>query len=333
MGDPIVTDLERDWRRLTETVGLFADPAREVWRVEGPGAVRALHGLLTNDLEGPAPGSRIPALALTPKGRPLADLLVWKQESFLLLDLPRVTAASLRAHFGRYLPPRLARLTEEPAAGIARLLGPGAGAALGEPDAPSSGPPVAGPDAPSPVPGPLLVAPREPEEGGGYDVLRLGPAADAAWSRLVEATEASGGGPVSRAAFESWRVERGIPVYGWDFDEGSLPQETGLVDLAVSFEKGCYMGQEVVARIHYRGHVNRQLRGLRLPSEATATDGHPLFRDGREVGRVSSPVRSPGFGSIALATVRREIEPGTRVSLSPDGEPAVTVVTLPFTVQ
>lgn len=304
---------------LAGTVGLFADPSREVWRVEGRGAVRALHGLLTNDLEGPPPGARISALALTPKGRPLADVQVWKRETDLLLDLPRVAAASLRDHLARYLPPRLARATDEAGAVVARLLGPRAENALR-----SAG--VRPAEA-----GSLLAAPRTEEEGGGFDLLRLDPAEDGTWGRLVAAVEAEGGAELTREAYEAWRVECGIPVFGRDFDEESLPQETGLVGRTVSFEKGCYTGQEVVARIHHRGHVNRHLRGLRLPAESAAEEGAPLFRGGREVGRLSSPVLSPRLGCIALAMLRREVEPGALVALSAEAEPDVRVVALPFT--
>ncbi len=327
------TDPGRDARRLAESVGLFVDPDREIWRVTGPGAVAALHGLLTNDVTGPPPGSRIPALALTPKGRPLADLGVWKREEELLLDLPRVSAASLRGHFGRYLPPRLARVASVPEAVVARLLGPGSEAALRKA---GGGAEIASPGRFGGVPvgsGSLLAAPRESGEGGGHDLLRLGPPAIPGWASLLAAIEAVGGGPVSAAAWETWRVEHGIPRCGLDFDERNLPQETGLADRTVSFEKGCYTGQEVVARIHYRGHVNRQLRGLRIRPGAAVRAGDPLFDAGREVGRIGSSVLSPRLGPIALAMVRREAKPGTELSLSAGGSPEVTVVALPFTLE
>lgn len=324
-------DAARDARRLEESVGVFLDSERVIWRVTGPGAGPALHGLLTNDLAGPPPGSRILALALTPKGRPLADLAVWKREDDILLDLPRVSAASLRAHFARYLPPRLARVEAEPEAAVVRLLGPATEAALQEAGAPAE---VTTPGRFGAFPGasgPLLAAPRTPEEGGGHDVVRLGPAAVAGWADLLAVVEARGGGPIPPAAYDIWRVERGIPVYGRDFDEQNLPQETGLTERMVSFEKGCYTGQEVVARIHYRGHVNRHLRGLRLHRGTTVSTGDPLFHGGREVGRIGSSVLSPRHGPIALAMVRREVDPATELSLSAAGPPGATVVPLPFT--
>lgn len=327
------TDLRPDAGRLAESVGLYLDPDREVWRVVGPGAVPALHGLLTNDIAGPPSGSRIPALALTPKGRPLADLGVWKRADDILLDLPRVSAASLRGHFARYLPPRLARVEADPDAVVTRLLGPASGGALREAGA-GAEVGVAGRFGAFPgETGRLLAAPRTPEEGAGHDLLRLGPPSTPGWAALLAAIEAAGGGPIPEAGYETWRVEHGIPLYGRDFDEENLPQETGLTERTVSFEKGCYTGQEVVARIHYRGHVNRLLRGLRLRPGAAVRTGDPLFGAGRELGRVGSTALSPRLGPIALAMVRREVDPGAELSLSADGSPEATVVALPFTIE
>ncbi|MGH7540660.1 MAG: YgfZ/GcvT domain-containing protein, partial [Gemmatimonadota bacterium] len=144
--------------------------------------------------------------------------------------------------------------------------------------------------------------------------------------------EAEGGRPAGGEAFEILRVERGLPAYGREITEGNLLQETGQTERAVDFRKGCYTGQEVVARIHYRGHVNRLLRGLRSGDPGSSLDpGASLFRGDREVGDVRTAVRSPRQGSIALAYVRREVEPGERLALGPGGPPAVEVVELPFT--
>ncbi|HEY0387951.1 MAG TPA: hypothetical protein VGC71_05900 [Gaiellales bacterium] len=117
---------------------------------------------------------------------------------------------------------------------------------------------------------------------------------------------------------ETWeiaRVEAGIPVFGREFDEASMPAEAGLVPRAVSFTKGCYPGQEPVARLHYRGHANRGLRGLEL-SAALPEPGSPVLAGDREVGRASSPVVSPRFGPISLAVLRREVEDGDEVDVA-----------------
>ena len=116
---------------------------------------------------------------------------------------------------------------------------------------------------------------------------------------------------------EEWqiaRIEAGLPAYGFEFDEGSMPAEAGLVPLAVSFTKGCYPGQEPVARLHYRGHANRGLRGVQLDG-ALPEPGAAVSSGEREVGRAGSAVVSPRFGSIALAVLRREVEDGAEVSV------------------
>ncbi len=123
-------------------------------------------------------------------------------------------------------------------------------------------------------------------------------------------------------------MESGRPRYGVDLDDSVIPQEAGLNDRAVNFEKGCYVGQETVARLFYRGKPNRHLRGLRL-SEPVAS-GEPLRLGEREVGRVGSSVVSPAHGPIALAIVRREAAPGDTLAVGENGATA-TVVELPFT--
>jgi tRNA-modifying protein YgfZ len=145
--------------------------------------------------------------------------------------------------------------------------------------------------------------------------------ADAVRAALTDA----GAVPVDEAAVDVLRVERGRPRYGVDIDDGTMPEEAGLVERAVSFTKGCYVGQETVARLHWRGKPNRHLRGLRLSAPVPA--GTPLVLGEREVGTITSPVVSPEHGPIALALVRREAEPGAVLAA---GDAEATVVALPF---
>jgi folate-binding protein YgfZ len=136
-----------------------------------------------------------------------------------------------------------------------------------------------------------------------------------------------GAATVSEEAAECLRVEHGRPRYGIDLDDSVIPQEAGLNERAVSFTKGCYVGQETVARLYYKGRPNRHLRGLRL-SEPVST-GEPLLLGERPVGRVGSVAVSPTLGPIALALVRREAEPGSVVSVGEHGASA-EVLELPF---
>ena len=148
------------------------------------------------------------------------------------------------------------------------------------------------------------------------------------WERLAEAARPLGGGPVGLAALETARIEAGIPRYGADIEEKTLPQETGQFR-AISFDKGCYPGQEIVERIRSRGHVNRRLVGLMAAPGEALRAGTSVQAGGRDVGRVTSAAHSPGIGrSIALAYLRREAaEPGAEVSV--DGVPA-EVAPVPF---
>lgn len=339
-----MTAVERQWAALTRGVGLYQDGLRSVWSIEGAKAVDALHGLLTNDLRSVDQGQVVPCLALTPKGRPIADLRVWKLatgEGSVILDLCAEGEPELLTHFRRYLPPRFATTVPMPEAKVFRLRGPlaagslhalfGAGLVLPAGDRFVRVELRAGSDANlegCSVDAFLLG--RIESEGGGWDILLTAedPELEGA---LLHAVESAGGSPVGREAWDIWRVERGIPEYGSDFGLENLPQETGLTERTVSFDKGCYTGQEVVARIHYRGHVNQRLMGLQAGGDEPLAPDAELFREARASGRITSPVQSPRFGSIALGMIRREVDPGTLLSLSPAAEPDIMVRTLPFT--
>jgi len=130
---------------------------------------------------------------------------------------------------------------------------------------------------------------------------------------------------VPEDALERVRIEHGIPRFGLDMDGDTIPQEAGINERAVSFTKGCYVGQETVARLHYKGKPNRHLRGLKLAEPAG--HGDPIRLGDREVGRVGSACVSPTLGPIALALVRREAEPGQTVQV--DGTTG-EVVELPW---
>jgi aminomethyltransferase len=339
-----MTAVERQWTALTRGVGLYEDGLRSVWSIEGERAVDALHGLLTNDLLSAARGQVVPCLALTPKGRPIADLRVWKHatgEGSVILDLCAEGQTELLTHFGRYLPPRFATTVPMPEAKVFRLRGPLAAGALhalfgADLVLPAGDRFVrvelragSDPDLEGRSADPFLLG-RIESEGGGWDILLTAedPELEGA---LLHAVESAGGCSVGPDAWDIWRVERGIPRYGRDFGSGNLPQETGLTERTVSFEKGCYTGQEVVARIHYRGHVNQRLMGLEAPGDEPLPHAAELFREQKASGRITSPVQSPRFGSIALGMIRREVDPGTAVSLSPASNPDIMVRTLPFT--
>jgi folate-binding protein YgfZ len=163
----------------------------------------------------------------------------------------------------------------------------------------------------------LIVAATDSGQKGSRD-----PAAS-----LRGALLAAGAVEVEPEAAEILRIEAGRPRFGAEVGPETMPAEAGIVERAVDFEKGCYIGQEPVARLHYRGRPNRHLRGLRL--SAPAAPGTALRLGEKEVGRVGGACVSPALGPIALAVVRREAEPGDELAVGEDGVTA-RVVDLPF---
>jgi folate-binding protein YgfZ len=169
----------------------------------------------------------------------------------------------------------------------------------------------------------------------GIDVL--GVATDAGVDLIVRAEDAAaieaalataGAVQVTDEAAEIIRVESGRPKFGLDMSADHMPAEAGIVERAVDFEKGCYIGQEPVARLHYRGKPNRTLRGLRL--SAAVSHGEMLRLGEKEVGTIGTACLSPAHGPIALAIVRREAEAGERLAVG-DGDVTGEVIELPFT--
>lgn len=270
-----------------------------VW-VEGPDAASFLHGLLSNDVDGLAPGGAVRALLLDAKGHVQADVRLRRDaaDAFTLVADPaagQLVAGLLRRyHFSEDLD----------------VLGPEEADTVTLPAAAAA---AAGADVvvPSVVP-------------GAVEAVVDDPAAAVAASGLPEAPP---------EALEMARVAAGAARVGVDTGPATLVQEAGLEEGAVSFAKGCYLGQETVARVHYRGRVNRRLRGLRLDEGPPPAGGRVLL-DGREVGRMTSAAATPDLGPVGLAILRREAEDGARVTVEPgDGAgPAAqaTVVELPF---
>ena len=157
----------------------------------------------------------------------------------------------------------------------------------------------------------------------GLDLMTPADQVAALGERLTEA----GAARVNEAAAEVIRVESGRPRFGLDMGPELMPAEAGITERAVNFEKGCYIGQEPVARLHYRGKPNRSLRGLRL--SAPIRHGDVLRLGEREVGTVGTVCLSPALGPVALAVIRREANAGDRLAVG-DGETTAEVVELPF---
>jgi folate-binding protein YgfZ len=311
-------------------------------RFVGEKAADVLSGLVTNDVTALLPGQGQYAAALSPKGRVVADLRILRLEDGFLTDV------SARARDGwfnivrKYVNPRLARYSDESSVLqsvgvfgvqarhiVEQMTGIGHSAlSLLQPYA----------QATITVDGVPTIVMRSPELGvEGYELIFPAERYATVWDAAMTARAIPGG----LAVWEVARVEAGRPEWGIDMDEGTIAQEANLEQLnAISFTKGCYTGQEVVARVHFRGHVNRALRGIRAAGSTPVPARASLFdATQKAVGDVRSSVVSPRHGAIALAMVRVGIEDGTPLTArwsadsagdAPAGECGVDVVPLPF---
>jgi tRNA-modifying protein YgfZ len=298
-----------EYERLRESVGLVDRSARGKLRLSGGEVADYLQGQVTNDVVALAPGTGLYAALLNHKGKMLADMRVLRGEDFIWIDTEPEALATLIRNVSMYSIGRDVR-HEDVSAGhaILSLIGPEARARL---------------DAPPPAEEHAFTE----GEHGLYVSTDLGvdvicPAEDADAAREALGVEA-----VSEEAAECLRIESGRPRFLYDVSTDTIPQEAGLNERAVSFTKGCYVGQETVARLHYKGKPNRHLRGLRLSEPGARGDEIRLGE--RVVGELGSTAVSPVLGPIALAIIRREAEPGAIVHVGGSSAEA-RVAELPF---
>ncbi len=294
-GDP---GFDEDYRALRSGVGVVAQ-GRDVLRVSGADAVEFVQGQLSQDIAAIAVGGSADSLILTPQGK--LDALVRVSRTG-----PDELVIDVHPGFGEMVAARLARfklrvkVAIEPLAwNMVALRGPQAASVAEEARR---------------APGTAVAAPFSWNGVSGVDLLGESPAV---------------GGevrPCSAPAWESVRVEAGIPVMGAELDDRTIPAEADLLDRAVSFTKGCYTGQELVARLDSRGNrVARRLRGLvvGLPSpgvagstSSTPAPGSEIAIEGKVVGAVTSSAWSPGLARpVALAYLHRSVEPSSIVEV------------------
>jgi folate-binding protein YgfZ len=315
MSVDVSVELDGQYRILREGAGLLDRSGRGKLLLTGSETIDYLQGQITNDVEATAPGMGCYAALLDRKGHMQADMRLLRLTDGVWLDTEPDSADTVMRHLAMYKIGRQVEISDLTAdRAILSLIGPEAPAIAGA--------------------GPLSRehAHREIEVGGirpravatdlGLDLICDASDADG----LREALSAAGAAPVSEEAAEILRVESGRPRLGREMTTATIPQEAGIEERALSFTKGCYIGQETVARLHYKGRPNRHLRGLRL--EAPASRGDSITLGERDVGQVGTAVVSPAHGPIALAVIRREAEPGARVVIG-DGIGA-EVVELPF---
>jgi folate-binding protein YgfZ len=298
-----------EYERLRESVGLADRSARGKLRLTGAEAVEYLQGQVTNDVESLAPGQGCYAMLLSHKGKVRADMRILRGDDWLLIDCEQQSLALIEHNVRTYSIGRDVRADDVTGDyAILSLIGPQARE-------------------------PLEVDPPTEEnafvegEHGLYVATDIGVDVICAAADADGVRAALGAEPVSDEVAELVRIESGRPRLGLDIGSETIPQEAGLNERGVSFSKGCYVGQETVARLHYKGKPNRHLRGLRL--SAPVSHGDEVVAGERVVGTVGSAAVSPVHGPIALAILRREVEPGDRVKVGSAGADA-EVANLPF---
>lgn len=302
------TELDAQYRQLREEAGMLRRAGRTVLAVRGGEGAEFLQGQLTNEIEGLEPGAGCYAALLDRKGKMRADMRVLRLASDLVwIETGAEQVDEVFRHLDMYRIGREAEIERRDELEVLSLIGPRAVELLG-------GKPVgdehdhreqrlAERDT-------LLVA-----TDLGVDAIAAGDDLDAIAAELA----AAGAEPVGAEAAEVLRVESGRPAFGAEMGNDTIPQEAGINDRAISFEKGCYIGQETVARLHFRGKPNRHLR--RLASERPLDPGAEVRLGDRSLGTVGTAVLSPARGALALAVLRREAEPGAEVEVG-DGETA-----------
>jgi tRNA-modifying protein YgfZ len=303
-----------------------------VLELVGPGAVTCMQGLLTNDIEKPGDGAFVYGAVLTPKGMIISDGWLARTGTTVRFTVPIAGRAPALDLLRRSVPPRLARTTDRTAdTTVLRLAGAHAIAIAEAARVPLPG--ASGRVTAATVDDvPCRIA--RPVEGTPFALqIALAPAMAA---QVVERLVAAGAYAAQPPALELARILAGWPGLDAEVDERTLPQEVRLdVVGGVSYTKGCYTGQETVSRLHFRGHTNRELRGLEFTAEPAPGDPAAIAVEEREVGRLSSvawlpdggPLAAPSGRWIGLGVLRREVEPGHDVQVA--GTTA-RVVALPF---
>lgn len=318
-------DYAPDYRALRDGAAIADVASRAQIGVAGRDRRSYLQGLLTNDIEALQAGSGCYAAWLTPQGRLITDLQVFESGDMVLLDVPAELAEALVQRLDQFLfgedvqlsdlrgaltglsvhGPDAARVVEAALTGVSGLAGwpshHNARATFGA--------------------SPVVVARVDQLGVPGYTVY----AAHLDVAALTAALEAAGAVRAGREAVDAARIEAGTSVFGRDMTDDTIPLEAGIEQQAISFTKGCYVGQEVIIRVLHRGggRVAKKLVALRIEGNAPAA-GDQIFAGEKAIGSVTSSATSPRFGAIALGYVHRDfLEPGTQVEIGERRQAAI----------
>jgi folate-binding protein YgfZ len=330
-------DVSLEYAAVRESgAGLIDLSSRGRMLVSGSEAVAFLNGLITNDMKTLQENTWMPAAFPNVQGRLIASVRVLRLAEqttpTFLIDTEPETHEAVAKNIQRFTLAgdfHVSDITNETA--HLTIQGPEAQRLIAT---------VFGDDAASLSPsaafqlrnerfGDLTVFRSTHTAADGFDLIVQNERAADLWQAL----QSHGARPVGHNALETLRIEAGIPRYGIDMDESNVVSETGLDD-AISFTKGCYVGQEIIARIKYRGHVAKKLSGLLCGQVAGLQNGTPIqATDGKEIGRVTSIAHSPQLGqTVALGYLKYDyLAAGSEVKIASGDESFPAVVTeLPF---
>lgn len=325
----------QEYNAVRNNVGIVDLSHRGRLRLSGREHIKFLQGMLTNDINKLEEGKGLYATLLTVKGKIISDMRVYRDSESVLLDLEpglNEKVRELLIKFRLSYRANIEDLTETLA--LVSVHGRDSKKLLEK---------ILAEEIPEISEYSFLIREikgfqatiirinRTGEEG--YDIYIPSTAAEPLWKSLAENGEEFRLKQVGLDTMEALRIEAAIPRYGVDMDENTIPIEAGLWH-ALSFDKGCYVGQEVIARIKWRGHVNRHLVGFEIKGEDLPVSGDKIIRDEREIGYITSSTFSPALKkAIALGYIRREfIESGTKVSIKTREEKTASaeVVKTPF---
>jgi folate-binding protein YgfZ len=299
------SDFHVQYEALQQGRGFFPLTDWSSITLTGADRQKFLHNFCTNDVKRLAPGQSCEAFITNAKGKIIGyGLIDCRDDELVFVTVPN-QAPALSAHLDRYIFSEDVQLQDT----TSELNYLHAGAVM-----------------------PANIAPSARWLGWkllGRDTGAVVEIAASDFDQAIQSLTKQGYAPCEQAAFESLRIEAGTPLFGTDFDDSCLPQEVGREELTISFTKGCYLGQETVARLDALGHVNQQLTGVRFIGVDLPPAGTPLTRDGKQAGHVTSAAFSPRLNApLAFAMVRREsLGPGTKLeSAAGDAE----VVALPL---
>ena len=331
-------DWQAEYQALRETACVLDFSFRGRICLLGNDRLRFLHGQITNDVKRLGPGEGCYAAITTAKGKMESDLNVFNLPEELLLDFEPGLTEKISERLAKFIVADDVQIADAaPHYGLLTVQGPKAmevagATGLAANELSGNRTIIKISDA---TLGEIYLANQPRLLSGGFDVFVPNQSLGAVADKLVAAAKNLGGRMCGWTAFETVRIESGIPRFGADMDANNLPMECGIEASAMSFNKGCYIGQEVLNRVHTIGHVTKELRGLRLSDDLKTLPrrGDKLFRDGKEIGYLTSAVNSPALNAtLALGYVRREASQiGAKLTVrTAEGESSAQIVELPF---